>query len=177
MAESTPIETVHYDNIKCLPENKRNPVGPCIMKIQNGHTIIDIPTNRIVSKLRDLKSLSVWRSVPLSEPTEASYTELEHNLHSCKRLTKESLELLKILIGVEESDDEDGTTNIKVTEENKSILNGCKLLSDEEMKELDILLEKKGGKRKSRKSKKARKSKKNKSKKSRKTRKSKSHKK
>ena len=176
MAESTPLETV-YDPTKCLPEKKSNTDGPCIMKIQRGHTIIDIPNDRIVNRLRELKSLSVWRSVPKSsESTEDSYTELEHNLQSCDRLTDESFELLERLIDAGESGDEAGTTDIKVTEDNKSILNECKLLSDKEMIELDRLLEKKGGKRKSRKSKKN-KSKKNKSKKSRKTRKSKSHKK
>ena len=175
MAESTPLETVYYDQTKCLPEKKSNTDGPCIMKIQKGHTIIDIPNDRIVNRLRELKSLSVWRSVP---KLEADFTELEHNLQSCHRLTDESFELLERLIGAGESDDKDGTTNIVVTEENKTILQQCELISGDEMKELDRLLEKKGGKRKSRKSKskKARKSKKNKSRKT-KSRKSKSHKK
>jgi hypothetical protein len=176
MAESTPTETV-YDEKKCLPEKKGNTGGPCIMKIQRDHKIIGIPTNRIVSKLRDLKSLSVWRSVPiLSDSTDADFTELEHNLQSCNELTDESFELLERLIGAGESGDEAGTTDITVTEDNKTILKQCKLISDEELNQIEELL-KIGGKRKSRKSKKARKSKKNKSKKSRKTRKSKSHKK
>jgi len=172
-------ETTVYDQTKCLPEKKSNPGGPCIMKIQNGHTIIEIPTDRIVSKLRDLQRISIWRSVPnTGELTSTEMTELETNLGKCDNLTDESFELLERLIGVGESGDEAGTIDIDVTKKNITILQQCELISGAELNELDRLLEKKGGKRKSRKSKskKARKSKKNKSRKT-KSRKSKSHKK
>jgi hypothetical protein len=182
MAESPTIET-NYDQTKCLPEKKSEADGPCIMKILKGQTIVQIPNGRIVNHLRDLHRVSIWRSVPNpSELTEPEFTKLEESLGSCGTLTESSFALLERLIGEGESGDEADTTNIVVTEENKTILTGCDLLSVEEMAELDRLLSIPGGKRKSKKNKsKKNKSNKNKSKKNKsrkgKPRKSKSHKK
>jgi hypothetical protein len=169
MSVPTPPKTTVYGMTKCLPEKKSEADGPCIIKINKDNKIISIPKERIVSKLRDLKLLSLWRSVPNPNPgelTEPEITELERNLLECQTLDENSFALLERLIGEGGSGDSADTTNTVDTEENRTILQNCDLLKDVDINELERILSIPGGKRKSKKNKsKKNKSKKNKSKK------------
>ena len=173
MGESNQVD---YNIVPCIKPKKSEVDGPCIMKIQNGNTIINIPDGRKIEHIRDLASLSLWRSLKdTSVLSEGDFTKLENNLKNCEPLTKESFAMLELLIG-----DDAVTTGSVVNEENKKILTNCDLLSPDELTKLEELLKTEyGGKRKSRKSRKSksRKSKKSRKTKSRKSKKSKSHKK